>query len=121
VNDAPVVGDVMLPNVNEDEVLTFAVADLLAHASDADNDTLAVTAVESPTANGGAVTIVGGVGTYTPARSWNGADAFIFTVSDGHGGVKTETARLTVGAFFYVYEPCVLPPLMSVDQTHKWH
>jgi alpha-tubulin suppressor-like RCC1 family protein len=68
-------------------------ANLLSQASDADGDTLTVSAV----INGihGAVTNNGnGTFTYTPASGYSGGDSFTYTLADGHGG--TATATVTV-------------------------
>lgn len=64
--------------------------------SDADGDTLFVTANSNPSHGTLAVRIDGGF-TYTPAANWHGTDTFTFTVSDGQGGSATATATVTVG------------------------
>jgi hypothetical protein len=66
--------------------------------TDADNDTLTVSAVSSPTANGGAVTTDGVNVTYTASSSYTGSDSFTYTVNDGHGGTATATVTVTVAA-----------------------
>jgi hypothetical protein len=65
---------------------------------DADGDALTVTAVNSPSANGGTVSLSSGTITYTPpSPTFAGADTFTYTVSDGFlGGTATSTANVTV-------------------------
>jgi hypothetical protein len=65
-------------------------------ATDIDTgDTLTYTA---GAAAHGTVVISGSTATYTPAANYNGADSFVVTVSDGHGGTATQTVNLTVAA-----------------------
>ena len=67
---------------------------VLANDTDVDGDTLSVTAHT----NGahGVVAFTGGTATYSPAANFNGADAFTYTISDGHGGTATGTVNVTV-------------------------
>ncbi|MEM5530793.1 Ig-like domain-containing protein, partial [Gammaproteobacteria bacterium AS21] len=67
VNDAPEVAD-STATVNEDTAVTL---DVLANASDADGDTLTITAATVPAAQG-TVTIVDGKLVFTPAADFNG-------------------------------------------------
>lgn len=76
-NTAPVAGDASLSTTYE----TAKAINLLALSSDANGDTLAITAVSTPAH--GTVTLSGGVATYTPAGGYSGPDAFTYTVSDG--------------------------------------
>lgn len=67
--------------------------------SDANGDTLTVTAGTFATSMGGSVTVsANGDFTYTPAADFNGADSFTYTVSDGNGGSDTGTVSLTVNS-----------------------
>ena len=66
--------------------------------TDADNDTMSVSAVSSPTSNGGQVTTDGVNVIYTAASSYVGSDSFTYTVNDGHGGTVTATITVTVSA-----------------------
>jgi hypothetical protein len=90
VNDAPVANDDPA-SVAEDGSVTVAV---LANDTDADNDTLTVTA-RTQGAHG---TVTLNPVTYTPAANYNGPDTFTYTISDGHGGTDTATVNVTVGA-----------------------
>jgi len=65
---------------------------------DADGDPLTVSAVTSPSANGGTVSLSSGTVTYTPpSPTFAGADTFTYTISDGFlGGTATSTANVTV-------------------------
>ena len=67
--------------------------------SDANGDTLTVTAGTFATVMGGSVTVsANGDFTYTPAADFNGADSFTYTVSDGNGGSDTGNVSLTVNS-----------------------
>ncbi|MFO1318467.1 MAG: Ig-like domain-containing protein [Burkholderiales bacterium] len=99
VNDLPVaIGEA--GTTPEDTPLAFPVAGLLSNDSDADLDTLTISAPAggSPgtSAHGGTVTVSGGVVTYTPAANFTGTDTFTYTVSDGRGGTATATVTVLV-------------------------
>ncbi|WP_448661655.1 beta strand repeat-containing protein [Sphingomonas sp. CJ20] len=102
VNDAPVaVSDTF--TTAEDTPVTINVR---ANDTDADGDTLTVTAVNGTAINantpvavtGGVVTLVGGNLVFTPTANYNGAPSFTYTVSDGHNGTSTATVSGTVTA-----------------------
>nr|HEX4312954.1 Ig-like domain-containing protein [Kofleriaceae bacterium] len=78
-------------STNED---TAGSVNVLANDTDADGDTLTVSAHTSPAH--GAVAFAGGVATYTPVANYNGPDTFDYTVIDGHGGTATGTVNVTV-------------------------
>ncbi len=67
---------------------------VLTNDSDPDGDTLTVTSFTQGAH--GAVAFTGGVATYTPAPSYTGADAFTYTIDDGHGQTATATVNVTV-------------------------
>jgi hypothetical protein len=80
----------------------FNYAKLLAGATDADNDTLTVTAAAaSPTSLPGTTVALdntdGGV-LYTPAIGYTGSDSYTYTISDGNGGTAIGTVNVTVTA-----------------------
>jgi hypothetical protein len=80
VNDPPAAGgDSAL--TAEDTPVSIAV---LVNDFDSDGDLLAIAAVGQP-ANGAAV-VAGAQIVYTPAADFHGADAFVYTISDGNGG-----------------------------------
>ena len=56
-----------------------------------------MTAVNPASAQGGSDTLVAGVVTYNPPPNFAGADAFVYTVSDGQGGVGTGVVNVTIG------------------------
>jgi uncharacterized protein (TIGR03382 family) len=91
VNDAPIANDDTF-RVAEDSGGTALT--VLANDTDADGDTLGVTAVTQP-ANG-AVTVVAGEVIFTPAANFHGTVTFTYTVSDGNGGTDTATVTVTV-------------------------
>ncbi|MBI5165443.1 MAG: cadherin-like domain-containing protein [Magnetospirillum sp.] len=93
VNDAPVAGaDAAATDAGTP--LAIAVADLLANDSDVDGDTLAVQSVQD--AVGGAVSLADGVVTFAPTAGFSGAASFTYTVTDGNGGVATQTVAVEV-------------------------
>ena len=77
---------------------TIALAKLLkgAKASDPDGDTVVVSAVSPSSMHGGQVALQTTTLTYAPPTGYSGADAFDFTVSDGHGGTATAQLLITV-------------------------
>ncbi|MGE0394948.1 MAG: Ig-like domain-containing protein, partial [Vicinamibacterales bacterium] len=74
---------------------TAAEIAVLANDADPEGDALTVTAVTQPE-HGAASIGTEGVVTYTPAAGYSGADAFTYTISDGHGGVATGDVTVTV-------------------------
>jgi len=81
---------------DEDTLLDIDTAELLSNDSDADGDSLSVTAVDATSANGGTVSLVGTTITYTPASNFNGDDTFGYTISDEDGATDTATVTVTV-------------------------
>ena len=92
-NPSPIAVDDSFTGITEDDPATpFAV---LVNDSDPDDEPIQVTAVQSPSNEGGTVVITGG-GTglsYTPALNFNGGDSFTYTISDG---ISTATATVNV-------------------------
>jgi hypothetical protein len=82
----------VLLQVAEDTILSAQLS-----ASDADGDSLAYAVTAAPT-HGTLVVTSTGAATYTPASNYNGSDAFVATVSDGHGGSLAATFNVTVTA-----------------------
>ncbi|MBV5242381.1 tandem-95 repeat protein [Mycolicibacterium sp. PAM1] len=70
---------------------TSAVVDVVSNDTDADNDTLSVTAVTG--AINGTTTFSGGSITYTPTTGYAGTEVLTYTVTDG---TDTTTAKLTI-------------------------
>ncbi|HEY4057912.1 MAG TPA: Ig-like domain-containing protein, partial [Kofleriaceae bacterium] len=65
----------------EDTLLSIAASTLLANDTDADQQTLSVTAVSNP--SHGTVSLTGTTISFTPAANYNGAASFDYTASDG--------------------------------------
>jgi hypothetical protein len=108
VQDAPVaVNDAKM--TAEDTALVFPASDLSSNDTDADGDTLTVTAVNNTASTNGTVALAGGNVTYTPAANFNGAASFTYTVDDGHGNTATGTVNVTVTP--------VDDPAVAVDDT----
>ncbi len=102
VNDAPTAnGDAQ--TTAEDTQLVFAASTLTTNdvrgpANEA-GQTLTVTAVTSPTANGGTVSLAGGNITYNPPLNFIGDDTFTYTVTDDgttNGVADPQSANGTV-------------------------
>lgn len=93
VNHAPVAGN---DAVRTDPGIASTIS-VLANDSDADGDSLSVTAV-SNAAHGTVVRNANGTVTYTPMAGYTGADSFTYTLSDGHGGTATGTVSVTIAA-----------------------
>lgn len=93
-NDAPVATNDNLVSIDENTSLTFNASDLLANDSDAEGDSLNITAI---TAANGTVTDNGdGTFTYIPNANFNGNDTINYSISDGNGGVASATAGIVV-------------------------
>ena len=97
VNEAPAARD-DTARTDKKQPVTIAVLDNDVDPDAGDTDNLTVTAVMSPTANGGTVTIDGQAVpitvTYRPRVDFAGTDRFSYTISDG--GALTATATVTV-------------------------
>lgn len=95
VNDGPTVdGAVTLASGTEDVAVTISVSDLLANVFDVDGDDLSLAAIS---ADHGTVSVnADGTVTFTPEADYNGEVTFTYTVSDGHGGVVTDSATMTL-------------------------
>jgi hypothetical protein len=73
------------------------VSTLLAHATDSDGDPMDVIAVSSNSVAGGTVALSGISIYYAPPPGYTNADAFNYTLSDGHcGGTATGTVLIEV-------------------------
>ena len=89
------------PVATDDEGMTdegvAAEIDVLANDSDADGDTLTVTAVTEPGNGAADITDNGTTIAYTPDAGFSGEDQFMYTVSDGESA-DTATVYVTVEA-----------------------
>ncbi|WP_236175841.1 retention module-containing protein [Pseudomonas pseudonitroreducens] len=81
---------------NEDTPLTIAPQTLLGNDSDVDGDKLSIISVQG--AVNGSVKLEGGNVVFTPAKDFNGAGSFTYTISDGHGAISTATVTVGVNA-----------------------
>jgi len=93
VNDSPVPGAVDVV-VAENNSVTFNV---LATATDADGDPLALSAFSQP-AHGSATCTPGGACTYSPTTDYHGPDSFTFRIDDGSGASATFALRASAAA-----------------------
>lgn len=69
---------------------------VLGNDTDADGDTLGVTAVGTP--SNGSASVHGNAVRYTPTGAYTGADTVTYDISDGRGGTDTATVNITVVA-----------------------
>ncbi len=88
------------PQVNNDTTSTPAgqsvVISVLDNDSDPDGQVLTITGVSNPAH--GTAKIEGNQIRYTPNAGFNGQDSFIYTVSDGNGGIRSASVTITVGS-----------------------
>ena len=76
----------------EDEAVEINV---LANDTDADGDVLSVESVTAP--SHGIAQLAAGDGViYNPETDWNGTDRFVYTVTDGNGGMATAEVEVVV-------------------------
>ncbi len=103
-NDAPV-GNTDTVSATEDTQLTI---DIAGDATDVDGDTVSVTEIDGTPITPGGPGVVTADGTvtlsptgevlFTPDADFNGTTSFTYTLSDGNGGVTTQTATVEVAA-----------------------
>ncbi len=86
---------------------TPVVVAVLANDTDANGDTLTITGVSNM--QNGVAAISGGTVTFTPATGFSGIGSFTYAISDGHGGVASATATVTVNP------PPNSPPVAVAD------
>ncbi len=92
-NDAPDAADDTASTVQNASVVIWP----LANDSDIDGDALTLSAVDSTSLEGGAITNnPDGSVTYTPPVDFMGTDSFSYTLSDGNDGEDTATVVVTV-------------------------
>ncbi|MBI1297487.1 hypothetical protein GC175_21320 [bacterium] len=94
--DAPGNGSPQLTNdtatTGEGESILINV---LENDSDPDGQALTITSVSNP--SHGTARIEGAQIRYTPNAGFNGQDSFIYTVSDGNGGIRSASVLVNVG------------------------
>jgi subtilisin-like proprotein convertase family protein len=88
------------PVANADTATTVAgvpiTINVLANDSDANGDVLTITAI-SNVVNGSAV-LSGNSVIFTPTTGFTGVGSFTYAISDGHGGIASANASITVNA-----------------------
>jgi len=89
-NEPPIVGDLSAETLRNRPVDI----DVLAEASDPDDDELTIAAFVQP--GNGTVTRSGDVLRYQPDSEFVGSDSFMFTISDGRGGRSTGSVVVDV-------------------------
>ncbi|MEZ9544670.1 cadherin-like domain-containing protein, partial [Vibrio sp. 10N.286.48.C11] len=99
-NDAPTVSsEVQLNSGKEDSVQTITTADLLAHATDIDNNDQGQLTVANLIANHGSIRDnQDGTFTFTPEKDYNGDVHFSYDVKDAHGGITHTGATTNLAA-----------------------
>ena len=78
--------------------VSLSLRKLLVHASDADGDSLTVSAVGPTSAKGGTVALLSSSVSYTPPAGFSGNDTFSITIMDSRGASVIGTVTVTVGA-----------------------
>ena len=94
VNDVPAAEDDAVSTPED----TAVMVDVRGNDTDADGDTLTVTAVTQGANGSVSIDPVTGNPVYTPDADFNGTDSFTYTVEDGQGGTDTATVTVTVSA-----------------------
>jgi hypothetical protein len=94
INTPPVAGSYAISRYATQGV-KVRLSTLLAQASDADHDPLAIS-VSSTSANGGTITTGGDWVFYTPASGFTNTDSFTYTITDGHGGSAIGTVTVNL-------------------------
>ncbi|MCG9739845.1 VCBS domain-containing protein [Shewanella insulae] len=99
-NDAPTVSsEVQLNSGKEDTVQIITASDLLAHATDTDNNDQGQLTVVNLIADHGSIRDnQDGTYTFTPEKDYNGAVHFSYNVKDAHGGITHTGASTTLTA-----------------------
>ncbi|MFM2625396.1 retention module-containing protein [Vibrio owensii] len=85
VNDTPETTPVTLPDIEEDSgVFSISEADLIANATDVENDNLTVSNVQLTDPSSGSITFNSGTGEweFTPAPDYNGPVEITYTITD---------------------------------------
>ncbi|WDG15482.1 retention module-containing protein [Vibrio alginolyticus] len=85
VNDTPETTPVTLPDIEEDSgVFSISEADLIANATDVENDNLTVSNVQLTDPNSGSIIFNSGTGEweFTPAPDYNGPVEITYTITD---------------------------------------
>ncbi|HHX8573826.1 TPA: retention module-containing protein [Vibrio alginolyticus] len=85
VNDTPETTPVTLPDIEEDSgVFSISEADLIANATDVENDNLTVSNVQLTDPNSGSIAFNSGTGEweFTPAPDYNGPVEITYTITD---------------------------------------
>ena len=83
VNDAPVAKPVALPDGKQGETFIITAAQLLAGASDVDDDKLTISSLSLESGSGTLIANGDGTWTYAPDPQQSGPVSFRYTVSDG--------------------------------------
>ena len=101
VDNQPPVAGTFATNTAMNQAINISVASLLAAATDADGDTMSLTAVSTLSSRTGTVTLAGGNITYTPPNGYVGNDQFSYTLTDYRGASSTGYVSVTITGSTY--------------------
>ncbi|WP_338086792.1 cadherin-like domain-containing protein [Magnetospirillum aberrantis] len=112
VNDGPPVLQPQSWATDEDQPLVLSFDQMLSGATDPDGDEVVLESVQNATH--GVATLVDGAVVFTPDSDFHGVAGFDITVNDGHGGVATQRATVTVAS---VVDPATALPTQATTQV----
>ena len=95
INDPPVANPDKITTV-QGRALTFPATDLTANDTDADGDSLTVTAVIATAETHGTLRLADGMITYLPDEGFSGTGQFGYTISDNQGGSALGAVQIVV-------------------------
>jgi len=99
-NDAPVVSaQVQLAAGTEDTDIQLSTAELIANATDVDDNDAGQLSIANLTADHGTITVnPNGTFTFHPDKDYNGLVHFSYDIKDAHGGVTHTGANITLAS-----------------------
>jgi hypothetical protein len=115
VINTPPATSILVIATTENTPVTFSIAKVLQHVTDADGDQVNLTGVAGVSANGGTVALGGQSITFTPATGSTNTDSFTYTVTDALGAAATGVVSVVITA------PPATPPTGPVTMLPNGH